>query len=97
MLEKIERISRIKPAENDVSKRFDRKNGYKDDRNPKKRFSNALQEAVDKKETDEAATVLLSPASVAASVQLNNTPSHSLFYLSGLSLDQLVAESQMFV
>ncbi len=93
MLEKIGRIARIKPADNDVSKRFDRKNGYKDERNPKKKFSNALQDAVDKREKiDEAATVLLSPMSVAASVQLNNTPSHSLFYLSGLSLDQLVAE-----
>ena len=94
MLEKIERIARIKPTENDVSKRFDRKHGYKDERNSKKKFSSALQNAVEKREqTNEAATVLLSPASVAASVQLNNTPSHSLFYLSGLSLAQLVAES----
>ena len=94
MLEKIERIARIKPAENDVSKRFDRKHGYKDERNSKKKFSSALQNAVEKREqTNEAVTVLLSPASVAASVQLNNTPSHSLFYLSGLSLTQLVAES----
>ena len=93
MLEKIERITRIKHAENDVSKRFDRKHGYKDERNSKKKFSSALQDAVEKKEhSNEAATVLLSPASVAASVQLNNTPSHSLFYFSGLSLAQLVAE-----
>ncbi len=92
MLEKIERITRIKPAENDVSKRFDRKHGYKDERNSKKKFSQALQTAVEKREND-AATVQLSPAAVAASVQLTSTPSHSLFYFSGLSLNQLIAES----
>ena len=92
MLEKIERISRVKHTENDVSKRFDRKNGYKDERNPKKRFSTQLQAAVERREND-AATVQLSPAAVAASVQLTSTPSHSLFYFSGLSLNQLVAES----
>lgn len=94
MLEKIERIARIKPAENDVSKRFDRKHGYKDERNSKKKFSQTLQTAVEKREkTNEAATIQLSPAAVAASVQLTATPSHSLFYFSGLSLAQLVAES----
>lgn len=94
MLEKIERIARIKPAENDTSKRFDRKQGYKDDRNSKKKFSQTLQTAVEKRErVNEAATIQLSPAAVAASVQLTSTPSHSLFYFSGLSLAQLVAES----
>ena len=96
MLEKIERIARIKPAENDTSKRFDRKQGYKDDRNSKKKFSQTLQTAVDKRERErvnEAVTIQLSPAAVAASVQLTSTPSHSLFYFSGLSLAQLVAES----
>ncbi len=92
MLEKIERVARVKHAENDVSKRFDRKNGYKDERNPKKKFSNTLQAAIERKDND-AATVQLSPAAVAASVQLTSTPSHSLFYFSGLSLNQLVAES----
>ena len=92
MLEKIERIARIKQSENDVSKRFDRKHGYKDERDPKKRFSTTLQAAIERKDND-AATVQLSPAAVAASVQLTSTPSHSLFYFSGLTLNQLVAES----
>ena len=93
MLEKIERIARIKHTENDVSKRFDRKHGYKDERNPKKKFSTQLQAAVERREHNDAATVQLSPAAVAASVQLTSTPSHSLFYFSGLSLNQLIAES----
>ncbi|MBR1729206.1 MAG: hypothetical protein IJ728_06740 [Selenomonadaceae bacterium] len=91
MLEKIERIARVKRAENDISKRFDRKHGYKDEQKSKKKFSQTLQAAIDRR-GNEAATVQLSPAAVAASVQLTSTPSHSLFYFSGLSLNQLVAE-----
>ena len=91
MLERIERISRVKRTENDVHDRFNRKHGYKDEQNSKKKFSQVFKTAVDKR-IDEAATVQLSPASVAASVQLTSTPSHSLFYMSGLSLEQLVAD-----
>ena len=93
MLEKVERIARIKGIENDVTNRFDRKRGYKDEQNSKKKFSKALQKAVEKNEGDSAATVQLSGFSVAASVHLTATPSHSLFYLSGLSLNQLVLEA----
>ena len=87
MLDKIERIARIKRVENDVTNRFDRKRGFKDDTNSKKKFSSALQKAVD--ESNEAATVQISD-SAAAYLQLTSTPSHSLFYMSGLSLNQLI-------
>ena len=92
MLEKIERIARIKRVENDVAKRFDRKSGYKDEQNSKKKFSKTLQNAVDKS-NEVAATVQLSDSvnmSSAVSVHLTATPSHSLFYMSGLSLNQLI-------
>ena len=87
MLDKIERIARIKRVENDVTNRFDRKSGFKEENpNSKKKFTNVLKRVVD--EGNEAATVQISES--AAYLQLTSTASHSLFYMSGLSLNQLI-------
>ena len=94
MLDKIERIARIKRVENDVTNRFDRKRGFKEDRqNSKKKFSTTLQRAIDNDaEVASAATVQISDSAVY--LQLTSTPSHSLFYRSGLTLHQLIGAAE---
>jgi len=85
LLDKIERVARVKGVDNDVTKRFDRKRGYKDESGSKKRFSQSLQTAIDK----DAVDVQIS-TNAAVSLDLSRTATHSLFYQSGLSLYQLI-------
>ena len=78
MLERIERVTRVKGTEMDVGRSFRRKEGYEDEKGKKQKFSEVLQKEM-KKETrpdnDGGPGV---PKAYA--LNLSTKPTHSLYY-----------------
>ena len=86
MVEKIERVARVKGIENDVSRRFNRKNG-RGNGGDKKQFESTLNSAVRR----QAATV--KSVGDSDSFEIRTFATHSLFYRMN-SLDELLAYAQ---
>ena len=86
MVEKIERVARVKGIENDVSRRFNRKNGRGGNDGDKKHFESTLNSAV--KRQAAARTV-----GDTDSFEIRTFATHSLFYRMN-SLDELLAYAQ---
>ena len=91
MVEKIERIARVKGIESESDKRFNRKNGRNDD-GDRKKFESTLNAAIKRK------TELETRTNDAAHLELRNMPlhsiaTHSLFY-SMHSLDELLTYAE---
>ncbi len=80
MIERIEKVARVKGVDYDVSRSFDRKEGYQDQK--KKKFSQILNQAVDKKKSE-------SNMPIPYQLELSTRPTQSLFYQDGLNLNQL--------
>lgn len=88
MVERIERVARVKGIENDFGRRFDRKHGRGNADGDKKKFESTLNAAV--KRGEERANRV----SDAAELELRNMPlhniaTHSLFYRMS-TLDELI-------
>ena len=83
MVERIEKIARIKGVEYDVSRPFDRKEGYQD--NKKKKFAQELNQAMQKSQKQE------STMPIPYRLELNTRATQSLFYQGGLDLRHLGA------
>lgn len=83
MLEKIEKILRIKNVDNDVGRRFDsrRRNGEEDGSG----FANELRRVMHKKNKVEPSEV-----PEAYKLELTNIGTQSLFYYGGLNLNELL-------
>ena len=91
MVEKIERIARVKGIESNADKRFNRKNGRNDD-SDKKKFESTLNAAVKRRAEPE------NRSNEAAQLELRNLPihsiaTHSLFYRMN-TLDELLAYAE---
>ncbi len=80
MIERIEKVARVKGVDYDVSRSFDRKEGYQDQK--KKKFSQILNQAVEKKKSE-------STTPIPYQLELSTRPTQSLFYQDGLNLNQL--------
>ncbi len=87
MVEKIERVARVKGIENDVSRRFNRKNGRGGNDGDKKQFESTLNSAVRR----QAAAV--KSVGDSDSFEIRTFATHSLFYRMN-SLDELLAYAQ---
>ncbi len=83
MIERIEPITRVKPVDNDVGRRFDSRNNHGDKESS---FLEELRRAMSKKSTPNKA----SPIPEAYNLDLTSIGTQSLFYTSGLSLEALL-------
>lgn len=81
MIERIEKVARVKGVEYDTDRPFQRKEGYQDSR--KKKFSQALNQAMQKKQQTN------STMPIPYRLELNTRATQSLFYQDGLNLSQL--------
>ncbi|MBR6266896.1 MAG: hypothetical protein IKR28_00990 [Selenomonadaceae bacterium] len=81
MVERIERIARIKGVDYDVERPFERKENYQDSK--KKKFAQTLNQAMRKDQTRE------SSMPTPYRLELSTRATQSLFYQDGLSLRQL--------
>ena len=81
MVERIERIARVKGVEYDVERSFERKEGYQDSK--KKKFAQELNQAMQKNQKTE------STMPIPYRLELNTRATQSLFYQGGLNLNQL--------
>ena len=86
MVEKIERVARVKGIENDVSRRFNRKNG-RGNGGDKKQFESTLNSAVKRQAT------AVKTVGDSDSFEIRTFATHSLFYRMN-SLDELLAYAQ---
>ncbi len=82
MIERIERIARVKPVDDDVGRRFDSRN-HRDDKDNS--FLNELRQAMNKKNAPKTSEI---PA--AYNLELTSIGTQSLFYSGGLSLEALL-------
>ena len=87
MVEKIERVARIKGIDNDVNKRFGRKDG-RNNGGDKKNFESTLNAAVKRRAELEAR-----PVDEGDTFEIRTFSTHSLFYRMN-SLDELLAYAQ---
>ncbi|MBR1580201.1 MAG: hypothetical protein IJ668_06860 [Selenomonadaceae bacterium] len=85
MVEKIERVARVKGIDNDVSKRFSRKDGRNSGGN-RKNFESTLNAAVKRRAELEARPA----AGDVDTFEIRTFSTHSLFYRVN-SLDELLA------
>ena len=82
MVERIEKVARIKGVDYDVERPFDRKEDYQDNKK-KKEFAQALSQAMRKDKAQESS--MPKPYRL----ELSTRPTQSLFYQDGLNLRQL--------
>lgn len=78
MLERIERVTRVKGTELDIGRSFKRKEGYEEEKGKKQDFSKMLQKEMQKEvrpDNDGGPGV---PRAYA--LTLNSKPTHSLYY-----------------
>ncbi|MBR1646325.1 MAG: hypothetical protein IJ685_06060 [Selenomonadaceae bacterium] len=86
-IEELERIDRVKGVTNDNRHRFNSGRGRRDETGS---FADELRRAMNipKKNTS---SVKKTPIPEAYELEITNCGTHSLFYMSGLSLDRLLA------
>ncbi len=82
MVERIEKVARIKGVDYDVEHRFDRKEDYQDNR--KKKFAQTLNQAMSRNQAQEKNSM-----PIPYRLELNTRATQSLFYQDGLNLSQL--------
>ena len=78
MLERIERVTRVKGTELDIGRSFKRKAGYEDEKEKKQEFSKMLQKEMKKEvrpDNDGGPGV-----SKAYALTIDSKPTHSLYY-----------------
>ena len=83
MIERIEKVARVKGVEYNVDRAFERKEGYQGSCN--KKFAQVLRSAM-QKDTGQEGTM-----PVAYQLEISNRATHSLFYQNGLDLRNLEA------
>ena len=88
MVEKIEKVARVKGIDNDVSKRFDRKDG-RNNSGDRKKFESTLNAAIKRENALNART----DDSNVDTFEIRTFSTHSLFYHMH-SLDELLAYAQ---
>ena len=81
MVERIEKVARIKGVDYDVERPFDRKEDYQDSK--KKKFAQTLSQAMSKNQAQE------SSMPTPYRLELSTRATQSLFYQDGLNLRQL--------
>lgn len=90
MVERIERVARVKGIESDANRFFERKEGYEDHRQGKKQFAKVLDREIEREErpANEAG------AGIPNAYKLDLLrPTQSLFYVQGVDLRE--AERKM--
>ncbi len=85
-IEKIERIDRVKGVTNDNRQRFNSGRGRRDETGT---FADELRRAMNLPK--KVKPVNKTPVPEAYQLEINSSGTHSLFYMSGLSLDRLLA------
>ena len=85
-IEKIERIDRVKGVTNDNRQRFNSGRGRRDETGT---FADELRRAMSLPKKVKA--VKKTPVPEAYQLDITSSGTHSLFYMSGLSLDRLLA------
>ena len=91
MVERIERVVRVKGIESEANRFFERKEGYEDHRRGKKQFARVLDREINKEErpANEAGAGIPN----AYKLDLSLRPTQSLFYVQGVDLRE--AERKM--
>lgn len=84
MIEKIEKVLRVKSVDNDVGRRFDSRRKKDDDGDSS--FANALRRVMNKKEEEKSVEV-----PDAYKLELSSLNSQSLFYFGGLNFRELLS------
>ena len=82
MVERIEKVTRVKGISYDAYRPFERKDGYQDKGNSRQSFSQALKGAVGRQEQAAAGSYRVELRSASRATQ-------SLFYLGGLDLSRV--------
>jgi hypothetical protein len=87
MVDRIERVSRLKGIDSGIGKFFERKEGYEDDPKKKKQFADVLDRelAKDTRPENEAGP----GAPNAYRLELSARPTQSLFYREGVDLSKV--------
>lgn len=91
MVDRIERISRLKPVESGIDKFFERKSGYEDGAKKKKPFADVLTHEIEKENRPENEAGAGMPN--AYRLDLMAGPTQSLFYRGDVDLSK--AEGKM--
>lgn len=78
MLERIERVARVKASELDIGRSFKRKEGYEEQKEKKQQFSQMLQKEMKKKTRPDNDGGPGVPNAYA--LTLESKPTHSLYY-----------------
>jgi len=78
MLERIERVSRVKGVESAIDRSFERKQGYNDAKQNKQSFENTLNKEMDKEVRPSNEAGIGVPK--AYQLELSARPTQSLFY-----------------
>ena len=85
-VEKVERVARVKGVTNDNRQRFNSGRGRRDETGT---FADELRRAMNLPK--KVAPVKKTPLPEAYELEITSSGTHSLFYMSGLSLDRLLA------